>query len=145
MGSNVCQSYRRQTVSTQCPVSTLSLSLPASHPRPVTTGLRSPGVWPHRPLVTVHVYSISLQTPASLPRPAEPDTFLLSLFTRPLSLSDGNLKSRKMLSPPAVTATAVKTKGSKKYFKINSKLTHQSIKKGKKETSNNPRGMMSNI
>ena len=49
-----------------------------------------------------------------------------------------------MLSPPAVTATAVKTKGSKKYSKIYIKLT-QSIKKGKKETSNNPWGMMSNI
>ena len=127
MGSNVCQSYRRQTVSTQCPVSTLSLSLPASHPRPVTTGLPWPlvsgrtGRWSQ--------YTCTASASRHQPRPAQPDTFLLSLFTRPLSLSDGNLKSRKMLSPPAVTATAVKTKGSKNTSKI--LQTHSEYKERK--------------
>ena len=126
----------------QCPVSpvsTLSLSPPppGHHWSPLHWPGLAPPVWP---VITVHVYSLSLQTPAS-PRPAGPDTFLLSLFTRPLS--DGNLKSRKMLSTPAVTATAVKTKGFKK---VTSTINSTLIPSIKKETNNNTRGMMmSNI
>ena len=113
----------------QWPVSTLSLSLPASHPRPDHWHW-SPVSGRHRPQ-----YTCTASASRHQPRPAQ----TLSYFPcslRPQSVCDGNLKSEKMLSPPAVTATAVKTKGfRKKTSKLNLKLNQSLKKQRKKETT----------
>ena len=126
----------------QWPVSTLSLSLPAPRPRPDHWHW-SPLSGPYPPQ-----YTCTASASRHQPQPQQPAQ-TLSYFPcslRPLSVCDGNLKSKKMLSPPAVTATAVKSKGfRKKPSKLDSKLNQSLKKQRKKERNNNLRGMMSNI